>query len=202
MTAPVGTEVYQSSNHHKYQTRSRVYQWHLQEFMECLYDLIAQTNPRSVLDAGCGEGHTVKYLAERNPDLKLTGVDVSEGAVGFAQEQLGDRARFRAGSVYKLPFSDRSFDTVVCSEVLEHLDEPERAVAELKRVARNAVVITVPREPYFQWLNNVGQWLGVSPDPGHVNFWNKEEFQRFVAGHFEDPAFAWKHTYQLALAYV
>lgn len=199
MPASVQTETYQSTNHHKYQTQNRLYQWHLQAFMDSLCDMVAQTNPRTVLDAGCGEGYTVKYLAERNSEWKLTGVDLSGGAIQYAQDHLGDKAKFRTGSVYKLPFSDRSFDTVVCSEVLEHLDEPDRAVAELKRVARNAVVITVPREPYFQWLNNVGQWIGVSPDPEHVNFWNKDQFQAFISSHFEHPKFAWKHIYQLAL---
>lgn len=199
MPTPFQAEAYESTNHHKYQTPNRLYQWHLQAFLDCLYDMVEQTNPRTVLDAGCGEGYTVKYLAERNSEWKLTGVDLSEGAINYAEALLGDRAKFRTGSVYKLPFSDRSFDTVICSEVLEHLDEPERAVSELKRVARNAVVITVPREPYFQWLNNVGQRLGLSPDPEHVNFWKKDEFQDFVRAHFERAQFQWKHTYQLAL---
>ncbi len=199
MLPSIELEAYQSANHYKYQTRNPLYQWHLQAFMDCLCNMVEQTKPKSVLDAGCGEGYTVKYLAERNRGWKLTGVDLSEQAIAYAQMQLGERARFRIGSVYKLPFSDRSFDTVVCSEVLEHLDEPDRAMAELKRVARNAVVITVPREPYFQWLNNVGQRLGLSPDPAHVNFWNKDQFQAFVLAHFEQAKFEWKHIYQLAL---
>lgn len=202
MLAPIETEAYQSTNHHKYQAQNPLYQWHLQAFMDTLFGMVEQTNPQSVLDAGCGEGYTVKYLAERNREWKLTGLDLSEVAIKYAQTQLGDRAKFRTGSIYKLPFSDRSFDTVICSEVLEHLDEPERAVAELKRVARKAVVITVPREPYFQWLNNVGQRLGISPDPEHVNFWNKEQFQAFVRAHFEQAQFEWKHIYQLALIHL
>jgi ubiquinone/menaquinone biosynthesis C-methylase UbiE len=52
-------------------------------------------------------------------------------------------------SVLSLPFAARSFDTVTCLEVLEHLDDPSAAVRELARVARRAVVVSVPFEPYF-----------------------------------------------------
>jgi ubiquinone/menaquinone biosynthesis C-methylase UbiE len=194
------SQVYTSTNHHKHTHSNRFYQWHLQEVMGCLYDVIAATEPRNVLDAGCGEGYVLDFISRRNPDLKLVGVDLSEQAVQYAKEHFGQRAEFRKGSVYKLPFSDKSFDTVVCSEVLEHLDDAGRAIAELRRVARKAVVITVPREPYFQWLNNAAQWLGISPDPEHVNFWDKGGFEAFIRSHFEDVTFASKHIYLMASA--
>ncbi len=155
-----------------------------------------------MLDAGCGEGFVTRYLAQQNPALRLTGVDLSREAIAYAQEHFGELARFRTGSLYKLPFSDNSFDTVLCSEVLEHLDDTRRAVNELKRVARRYVLITVPREPYFKWLNDMGRRLGVSPDPGHVNFWTKKTFQDFIKSHFNAPVFATKHVYQMALAEV
>ena len=87
-------------------------------------------------------------------------------------------------------------------EVLEHLEDPIRAIAELRRVARHSVLITVPREPFFGWLNELGQRLGLSPDPGHVNFWTKGSFQRLVQTYFDEPDFEWSRTYQLALARV
>ena len=63
------------------------------------------------------------------------------------------RRRFVAGSVVDLPFPDRSFDVVGCFEVLEHLpgDLPRRALSELARVARQAVVLSVPHEPCSAW---------------------------------------------------
>ena len=196
---PAPSEVAQSStNLHKYTYDNRLYQWHLQAFLNALADMLRQTGPQSVLDAGCGEGFVTNYLAQQQPDLKLTGMDLSQAAIDYAEAHFGDAATFRTGSIYKLPFSDNSFDTVVCSEVLEHLDDPDSAVTELKRVARQYVVITVPREPYFKWLNDIGRLIGTTPDPGHVNFWTKAAFQRFINRHFSDAQFAWKHTYQLA----
>lgn len=193
---------YSSANHHKYTNQNRLYQWHLHAFMDSVYALLAQTETKTLLDAGCGEGFVTHYLAQKDASLRITGVDLSPEAVAFAQQQFGESARFRTGSLYKLPFSDNSFDTVLCSEVLEHLDNTERAVAELKRVARRHVLITVPREPYFKWLNDLGRSLGISPDPGHLNFWTKKTFPAFINMHFKSAVFAWKHVYQLALAEV
>lgn len=202
MTANASQPAHQSTNLTKYTVDSRIYQWHIEQFLVCFSEMLASTAPQTVLDAGCGEGFSVGYLARKHPGVAFTGVDLSEGAVAYAQAHFGDRVRFEVGSVFALPFDDDAFDTVVCSEVLEHLDTPERAVAELKRVARRHVLITVPREPYFQWLNDLGQALGVSDDPGHVNFWTKQGFQDFIRAHFGEARFAWKHIYQLAVATV
>ncbi len=193
---------HQSANHQKYTCGNPLYQWHLRAFHKSLYQLLEQTDARRVLDAGCGEGFVTHFLAQQNPDLSITSVDLSPEAVAYAQQHFGDHASFRAGSLYKLPFSDNSFDTVLCSEVLEHLEDTTGAVRELKRVARRYVLLTVPREPYFKALNDLGRRLGISPDPGHVNFWTKKSFQDFVKSHFASSIFAWKHVYQLALAEV
>lgn len=193
---------YTSPNHRKYTSGSKIYDWHIRSVMERVGELVESTHPQSLLDAGCGEGFAIDHLSRRFPEVKLTGVDLSEEAISYAQEHFGERARFRTGSVYKLPFSDRAFDTVLCSEVLEHVDDPSAAIKELKRAARNYVVITVPLEPYFQWLNVLGQKMGVSLDPGHVNFWTKKAFMKFMRYHFEEPEFAWKHIYQFMVARV
>lgn len=191
-----------STNHNKHTTQNWLYRKHIEIFLDQLYEMLAKTEPKSVLDAGCGEGFVVDFLARRNPELKLVGVDLSDAAVAYANTHFGDKARFRTGSIYKLPFSDRSFDTVLCSEVLEHLDDPSKAVEELKRVARNYVLITVPLEPYFQWLNSFGRMLRLNPDAGHVNFWTASTFEAFIRRHFEEPVFSRKQLYQLVLAKV
>lgn len=193
---------YHSTNHHKYTVDNRLYQWHLRQFLECLHEMLADTHPRTVLDAGCGEGFVTDFVKRQNTDLRITGVDLSEKAIRYARERFGEQAHFCTGDLYDLPFPDDSFDTVLCSEVLEHLEAPGQAAAELRRVARNYVVITVPLEPYFKWLNDLGQWMGLSPDPGHVNFWTKDSFQTFIERHYSEAEFNWKHVFQIAAAEV
>jgi SAM-dependent methyltransferase len=189
-----------SPNLHKYTSGGRVYHWHLRQFMHLLYETLVQTGPQSVLDAGCGEGFVTRFLHRQRPEWRLTGVDVNAEALAYARrhpDHTGD-VRYRDGDLYDLPFDDDAFDTVLCSEVLEHLDHPDRALAELRRVAGRSVVISVPREPYFQWLNDLGQALNLSPDPGHVNFWDRTGFRRFVRRHLHHPRFRTKHIYRLA----
>lgn len=202
MSEALETKTYESSNHNKHTTTNWFYRKHLASFYEKLLEMIDSTECESLLDAGCGEGFVLDFLSRRRPDLRLTGVDVSDKAIEYAAQHFGNRARLRTGSVYKLPFSDNSFDTVLCSEVLEHLDDPNRAVNELKRVARRHVVITVPHEPYFQWLNSLGKLLHVGGDPGHVNFWTANTFRAFIGAHFDEPRFEWKQLYQMAVASV
>ncbi len=197
--AALSAAPHHSPNLHKYASPNRLYQWHLRQVKQTLLELVDRAEAQTVLDAGCGEGFVAGYLAEQRPSLSITGVDFSPDAIRYAQERWSS-VRFRTGNVYKLPFSDRSFDLALCCEVLEHLEAPERAIAELKRVARRFVLISVPLEPYFQWLNTAGQKLGLSMDPGHVNFWGRDDFRRCIGKHFEQPQFAAKHYYQYALA--
>lgn len=189
-----------SPNLQKYTSGGLLYHWHLRQFMHRLYEMLARTAPQTVLDAGCGEGFVTRFLREQNADWDLTGVDVSKAAIRYARRQSGADVQYEVGDLYDLPFADGAFDTVLCSEVLEHLDRPAEALAEVRRVASRAVVLSVPREPYFRWLNNLGRVLGLSPDPGHVNFWNERAFRQFVSQHLHRPRFATKHVYQLACA--
>lgn len=202
MDVATNLEEYRSANHHKHTTSNWLYRWHLRVFHEAIYELLKQAEPETVLDAGCGEGFVIDFLRKKDPSLRFTGVDADEGAIAYAKAMLDEDVRLRTGNVYKLPFSDSSFDAVLCSEVLEHLDDPVKAVEEIKRVTRRYAVITVPREPYFRLLNDMGQALGLSPDPGHVNFWTHRSFQDFINGRFSKATFMVKHVFQLALAEV
>jgi ubiquinone/menaquinone biosynthesis C-methylase UbiE len=93
----------------------------------------------AVLDVGTGPGVLLVELAERRPDLRLTGVDLSADMITAATRNLaplGDRASARLGDVARLPFPDRSFDLIVSSLSLHHWDHPDAAAPELARVLR------------------------------------------------------------------
>lgn len=199
MADPSILDTYTSSNLRRHTATNSLYRWHMAAFHERIFAFVQRANPDSVLDAGCGEGFGLHDLARRAPDLTLTGIDLNEDAVAYARARFGDVAAFDHGSILDLPYGDNAFDLVLCSEVLEHLPNPGPAIAELRRVARTHVLITVPLEPYFQALNHVAQWLGISGDPGHVQFWTHAAFQAFIRQHVGEAAFARKHIYQLAL---
>jgi ubiquinone/menaquinone biosynthesis C-methylase UbiE len=98
----------------------------------------------SLLDVGCGPGILLATLRRERPALRAVGVERSAGLGSTGRRLFG--VEILRGSIEQLPFSDRSFDAVVASEVIEHLPYGvyERGLAELQRVARQIVVITVP----------------------------------------------------------
>ena len=74
---------------------------------------------RNSLDAGCGMGHVVRLLLERGYDAN--GVDISEYAIHHYMSDLAEQMRIRQVGLEDLPFSDRQFDLVYCSDVMEHI---------------------------------------------------------------------------------
>ena len=193
---------HQSTNLAKYTTRNVVYRWHMDAFQRFLLGMISPAIPNEILDAGCGEGYFAALMQEEFPDASVTGLDASSGAVAYATQHFGPQIKFLEGDLFALPFADNVFDVVVCSEVLEHLDDPARAFAELKRVARKRVVLTVPLEPWFKFFNDLARALRIAEDPGHVQFWSHDGFQKFVSGLHPGATFGKVHYYQGAVCEV
>lgn len=105
--------------------------------------LAATVVGKTVLDAGCGGGGYVDHLARAGYDA--TGVDKHAMFLDLAAERkLGGRF-VEADLTERLPFPDRSFDTTVCFDVLEHVDDAA-VIRELARVTRRRIVLTVPRD--------------------------------------------------------
>lgn len=130
--------------------------------------------PVTILDAGCGEGFVLDRLRGG------FGVDISAPALAYARQRLDDPVN--QANLYNLPFADNSFDLVVCLEVLEHLPEPGHGLAELLRVARWFVLVSVPHEPWFRTANFLrGKHLAaLGNDPEHLQNFTGPEFRRFV----------------------
>jgi SAM-dependent methyltransferase len=111
------------------------------------YDMVIRRVPNGrVLDVGAGDG----YLSGRLGEVcrEVIGLEYEPSGVSLAQDLLRDRANVsvQQGDSYALPFADASFDGVVMADVIEHLDEPDRAVSEMARVVRDdgAVLVTTP----------------------------------------------------------
>ena len=97
----------------------------------------------TMLDVGCGEGRHIFGVMQDYPMMKCFGLDMDNKSLEIAEEgyeyfesisNVG--AEFLKGSAYSLPFSDNTFDLIVCSEVLEHLHEYNDAVMEIYRVLK------------------------------------------------------------------
>jgi 2-polyprenyl-3-methyl-5-hydroxy-6-metoxy-1,4-benzoquinol methylase len=161
-----------STNYEKFQTSNPVVRRLIDRFYDRLGAVVGDQPPSAVLDAGCGEGETIARLG---PMLgkNVTAVDISAEAVEFTARRL-PAVEVSRESVLELPFADDSFDLVLCLEVLEHLDDPAAAVAELARVCRGRVVVSVPHEPWFRLGSLLrGKYVrDFGNHPEHVNHWN------------------------------
>jgi SAM-dependent methyltransferase len=97
---------------------------------------------RRWLDVGCGTGALTATVLARAEPATITGVDPSEGFLATARAQVTDpRASFRVGDARSLPLPDGAFDVVVSGLAINFVPEPERAAAEMARVATAGAVV-------------------------------------------------------------
>jgi 2-polyprenyl-3-methyl-5-hydroxy-6-metoxy-1,4-benzoquinol methylase len=157
-------------------------------FEGTLQRLFARADPESVLDVGCGEGVLTHRWAEQLERRPVLGIDFADPKLEAEwHTRRRSNLEFRTFNGADLPFGDGSYDLVAAIEVLEHVPDPDRTLAEMARVAARHLLVSVPREPLWRVLN-VGRGAYVRDlgnTPGHVNHWSKRSFAALAARHGE-----------------
>ena len=116
----------------------------------CIDRIIADAIGESICDVGCGTGYLLDRIRSERPDIKrFTGVDLVVDS-----SQAIDGIEYLTAKIEELPFPDGHFDTVVCTHVVEHILDYHRAIAELRRIARQRLIIVVPREREYKYSFN------------------------------------------------
>jgi ubiquinone/menaquinone biosynthesis C-methylase UbiE len=116
-------------------------------FAECKresYDLLNATPGRRILEVGCGLGDDAAALAKRvAPGGSVVAIDGSQAMIDAARERHRDVAglSFDVADAAHLPFDDASFDACRIDRVLQHIDDPARAIAEMVPVLRRGGVV-------------------------------------------------------------
>jgi len=126
-----------------------------------------------MLDVGCGTGEETAELAKLvSPDGSAVGVDLSGTMLAQARQRFASKGLpvdFRAGDANQLEFPDNFFDGCRAERVLQHLDDPARAVAEMARVIRPGAWLVV----------SAPDWLAATFESGHPEF--DQPFTRFFS---------------------
>lgn len=165
-----------------------------------LYTLscVPDDGPLEILDIGCGTGLNSVWLAARGH--RITGVDISREAIAKYRERgfTGMTMDVEAG----IEFDDGSFDCVLCSEVIEHVVDPEALTGEMRRVLRpeGTLVLSTPNSAF--WLYRLFALAGYTPSElqhrKHIQFFSRRSLTRLVrdAG-FEIPEVLGRNMYMI-----
>jgi 2-polyprenyl-3-methyl-5-hydroxy-6-metoxy-1,4-benzoquinol methylase len=156
-----------------------------------------------VLDAGCGLGRHLRHLA-RMPELKIFGIDKNTWALTETAKSVATMPDaqskdylFSIADITKLPFADSSFDCVICSEVMEHIPDHEKALKELDRILKpqGTLAVSVPR--FFTericWFIS---WDYHNEEGGHIRIYKKKQLREMLT---RQGFKCWKINYKHAL---
>lgn len=136
-----------------------------------------------VLEVGCGAGYSTKRIRSMLPKgVDFSASDFEKENVAEAKENLGEAFVVTEEDIYNLERKDKSIDLIFLLEVMEHLQSPNDALAELKRVGKKYVIIGVPREPIWRILNmlRLKYWSSLGNTPGHIQHWSKTSLLKFL----------------------
>lgn len=157
--------------------------WHYGKVEAVMTLLDTARLPKSILDVGSASGWFLSEVKKRLPDSSCTGVDVYEPAITYAKKHYKN-IDFRVGDAHKLPFKSASFDLVICTEVLEHVVNPENVVSEIGRVLKpgGEAVIEMDsgnllfRMAWYWWTNiRKGVWRD-----SHLHVFNAEILEKML----------------------
>lgn len=162
-------------------------------YFNAVQDLVSESGVSGrkkieAIEIGCGEGFSTARLSELLP------ANVTLQASEYVKELVPKARKNNPGikvtqeSVYETKHKDNQFDLVFLLEVLEHLDYPEEALAEIARIIKPGgfLILGVPREPLWCTLNLArGKYIKhFGNTPGHFNHWSTYTLQKYIKSNF------------------
>jgi SAM-dependent methyltransferase len=194
--APEAPEQAAGQDARKYSTANPVVQRLIGRWANRLQGEIAALAPPGTTLADIGVGEGLALARVRPEGTIVVGIEYRDDKIRCARDLI-DGLQPLVGDAGMLPLRDGAVPLTTCIEVLEHLTDPEPAVAELARVAHRGCVVSVPWEPWFRLGNfargkNIGR---LGNDPEHLQFFTKRRLEALLGRHFVTvrvtPAFPW-----------
>lgn len=148
--------------------------WHKRRFHE-VNKYLPLVKLKTILDIGCHGGTFTSLLKKKYPQASVYGIDVSSDAILYGKKKYKNII-FKIARAENLPFKHNSFDLVTCFEVMEHVDNPQKVLQQIKTVLvkRGQVLFLVPSETLlFKCIWFVWSVFG----PGRI--WHHTHIQQF-----------------------
>ncbi|HSW47134.1 MAG TPA: class I SAM-dependent methyltransferase [Phycisphaerae bacterium] len=147
-----------------------------------------------ILEVGCGGGHVLRMFSH----CDLTGIDVSGEMLAKARRNLaGCRVNLLKGQMHELDLPAGGFDTIICTEVLEHVVDPEGILEQIGRLLRpgGVAVVTFPNDPLVNGLKRIIRRCGLTVIPPlrriswggdhyHLHEWTIKEMRGLLRNRF------------------
>lgn len=180
----------------KYHSSNPIVKWMMANFKKNIKELleILEKEPTKICETGCEEGEITTYIKQCMPKAHIDAFDISENVILNATEQH-DNIDFFVGNIYTMEviepkqrkkhiLNTNEYDLVVCSEVLEHLEEPENALKKINEITadKGYILLSVPNEPIWRICNMArGKYLKqLGNTPGHIQHWSKRAFCKML----------------------
>ena len=177
----IGKKIPITFNYTKHSRARGLRKMEIESFYKTLIGEIKNLKVGTKVDVGCGEGYTLDRIIKEKIGKNYIGIDNSPTAINLGKE-LFPGVNLQVADIYQLSLADNSSDLVICTEVLEHLDNPFVALKEIIRVSKKYLVLSVPNEPFFSLRNILrGKHLvRLGNTPGHVNQWTSSAFKKLL----------------------
>ena len=154
-----------------------------------ILSLLNHSSNKSILDLGCGNGSLANYLIKN--DFNIYGTDASVKGITIANQINPGRFAIQDLSSDDLPpeLADIPFDTIISTEVIEHLYDPRKFIEFSKRtLLKNGggeLILSTPYHGYWKYLalalsGKMDAHLGPLWDGGHIKFWSRKSLTRLL----------------------
>lgn len=181
--------------------------------LEKIIDLCSIKESDHILEIGCESGHILSKVGKVN---RLVGVDISEIALSDSKKRLNGNAELIFADfekpVKKKSLQQQSFDVIICSQVLEHVVNPDAIMKNIYKLAKKdaRIVISVPNELFMLSIKKMIKKIGIMDLllPGiepkisewHLQIFTHNEVKRLISSDFEVVKF--RRAYNIYLIYL
>jgi SAM-dependent methyltransferase len=154
-----------------------------------MVEMLQPARRETVLDIGCGTGESLVPFVDMG--LSVTGIDPSQDMLDSAFSKLGNRVELHRGFAEELPFDDNSFNYSFFFTSLEFVDNPEKALEEACRVAKDKIFIGILNSISINFIRMRTKGFFFDSVYRNARFFNIWEIKKIIRGLLGDVPVSW-----------